>query len=66
MQLTGTINGTTLTTETTKYVIDGTEIVTNTVTLTGDTAAVSGMTAATINGYISSSGGGIVLQIPQG
>ena len=65
VQLTGTISGTTLTTEMTKYTIGGVEVTTATVTLTGDTSAVSGMRAATVNGYISASGGQVSLQIPQ-
>ena len=65
VQLTGTIEGTTLTTEMTKYLIGGTQLTTNTVTLTGDTSAVSGMSAATISGYITISGDQITLKIPQ-
>ena len=64
VQLSGTISGTTLTTETTKYVIDGTEITTNTVTITGDTGAVAGMSAAAISGYISLNDGQVSIEIP--
>ena len=64
VQLTGSVSGTTLTTEMTKYVIDGQQIVTATVNLTGNTSSVSGSSAATVNGYISVSGGGITVNIP--
>lgn len=64
VQLTGTISGTTLSTEMTRYAIDGQEVKTNSIALTGNLSAINGMTSATINGYISLVNGQVTLQIP--
>lgn len=64
VQLTGTISGTTLKTQSTKYVIDGTEITTDTVTITGNTDSVSGVSATSISGNISASDGQVYIDVP--
>ena len=56
VQLTGSINGTTLTTEMTRYVIDGTEVTTDKVVVSGDTSGMDSSSTYAINGYISLNG----------
>ena len=56
VQLTGTVNGTTLTTEMTRYVIDGTEVTTDKVVVSGDTSGMDSSSTYAINGYISLNG----------
>jgi hypothetical protein len=65
VRLSGTVSGTTLTTtESTKYTIDGEEITTKEITLTGNTSNITNQSSDTISGYISVEDGKVTLQIP--
>lgn len=56
VKLTGTVSGTTLTTEMTKYVIDGTEVTTDKVVISGRTSGMDTNSTYEISGYITLNG----------
>ena len=56
VELTGVVSGSTLTTEMTRYVIDGTELKTDTVALIGNTSAFDGSSTYIISGFVTLNG----------
>ena len=64
VRLSGDVSGTTLTTsDTTKYTIDGEEVTTKEVTLTGNTSIITGQSSVTVAGYISIENGKVTLNV---
>ena len=64
VRLSGDVSGKTLTTsDTTKYTIDGEEVTTKEVTLTGNTSIITGQSSVTVAGYISIENGKVTLNV---